>query len=133
MFSSIISDASFGECWPQLRDRILTLPQVVILIESSFGTTSSTSSGGIRGLMVEIGLLQYPVSSNKDTMEVPFRSCWDNIRFVYQALVELRTLNFCLLDVKSNDSRISLMVYIKLSSSSYSLKIFISECKAWKG
>ena len=75
VFQSITDDSSFKESWPQLRDRILTLSQAVILLGSSFGSSSVTTSEEIRGLMVEMGLLQDALGSDDDMTDVSFRSC----------------------------------------------------------
>ena len=116
VFQYITDDSSFKESWPQLRDRILTLSQAVILLGSSFGASSVSTSEEIRGLMVEMGLLQDALGSDDDMTDVPFRSCWEGIRYVHQAVVELTTLTLPLLDTKSNDSRIGLVVDNKVNA-----------------
>ena len=59
---------------------------------------------------MEMGLLQDALGSDNDMTDVPFRSCWEGIRYVHQAVVELTTLTLPLLDTKSNDARIALVV-----------------------
>ena len=64
--------------------------------------------------MVKMGLLQDALGSDDDMTDVPFRSCWEGIRYVHQAVVELTTLTLPLFDAKSNDARISLVVDSRL-------------------
>jgi len=116
VFQYITDNSSFKESWPQLRDRILTLSQAVILLGSSFGASSVSTSEEIRGLMVEMGLLQDALGSDEDMTDVPFRSSWEGIRYVHQAVLELTTLTLPLLDTKSNESRISLVVDNKVNA-----------------
>ena len=60
--------------------------------------------------MVELGLLRDAVGSDDDITDVPLRSCWEGIRFVHQALMELSAVTLPLLNVKSNEKDISFKV-----------------------
>ena len=64
--------------------------------------------------MVKMGLLQDALGSDDDMTDVPFRSCWEGIRYVHQAVLELTTLTLPLFNAKSNDARISLVVDSRL-------------------
>ena len=90
--------------WPQLRDRILTLSQAVVLFGSSVESSIATSTGDIHDVMVEVGLIQDVLGVDKDLTDVPLRSCWEGIRFVNQSLSELSAVTLPLLNVKSNEN-----------------------------
>ena len=57
------SDAPFESLWPQLRDRILTLSQAVVLLGSSFTSTNKETSVEVGDVMVELGFLRDAVGS----------------------------------------------------------------------
>ena len=90
--------------WPQLRDRILTLSQAVVLFGSSVESSIATSTGDIHDVMVEVGLIQDVLGVDKDLTDIPLRSCWEGIRFVNQSLSELSAVTLPLLNVKSNEN-----------------------------
>ena len=68
-------DAPFESLWPQLRDRILTLSQAVVLLGSSFSSTNKETSVEVGDIMVELGLLRDAMGSDDDITDVPLRSC----------------------------------------------------------
>ena len=84
-FQSSASGSSFDQLWPQLRDRILTLYQPVIILGSSVRLSIETSTGDIQDVMVEVGLIQDVLGVDKDLTDISLRSCWEGIRLVNQS------------------------------------------------
>ena len=89
MFQNSASGATFEQLWPQLRDRILTLSQAVVLLGSLVGSSIATSTGDIHDVMVEVGLIQDALGVDKGLVDVPLRSYWEGIRFINHSLSEL--------------------------------------------
>ena len=104
VFQNSASGATFEQLWSQLRDRILTLSQAIVLLGSLVGSSIATSTGDIHDVMVEVGLIQDALVVDKDLTDVPLRSCWEGIRFVNQSLSELSAVTLPLLNVKSNEN-----------------------------
>ena len=50
-------ETSFDDLWHQLRDRTLTLSQVVVSLGSSFGSSIATTTGDMQDVKVEVGLI----------------------------------------------------------------------------
>ena len=105
VFQNSSENTSFAEMWPQLRDRILTLSQAVVLLWSSFGLSSRTTSSDIGNRMMELGMLHDAVCGGEDITDVPLRSCWEGIRFVNQILTDFSSATLPLLTVKLNDQK----------------------------
>ena len=71
-----------------------------MLLGSSFGSSIETSARNLQDVMVEVGLIQEVLGVNKYITDVPLRSCWEDIRFVHQALTEFSAVTLPLLNVK---------------------------------
>ena len=68
-------ETSFDDLWPQLRDRILTLSQAVVLLGYSFGLSIATTTGDIHDVKVKVGLIQDELGMDKGITDIPLRSC----------------------------------------------------------
>ena len=77
---------------------------------SSFSSTTKETSVDVGDVMVELGLLQDAVGGDEDITDILLRSCWEGIRFVHQALAELSSAIIPLLNVKSNEKKLTLKV-----------------------
>ena len=107
VFQKVSYGSSFDELWPQLHDRILVLSKTVILLGCSLGLTTTSTTGDIKDLIVNVRLIQDDVGFDEDLTKLSLCSCWEGARFVNQTITELTSITLPLLDVKSIDLKLT--------------------------
>ena len=101
--SSDTNKTSLDSLWSRMRDRIVILYQVVVFLGSYFSSSTKTTSSDVSDVMVELGLLQ----DDENITDGPLRSCWEEISFVNQVLTELSSVTLPLLNIKSNENKLT--------------------------